>query len=90
MTAPWIQYTVRNGDKEVRRAIRLTDPKAHAAALACTSEDMRLDIFGDSHEFTEGSDWDRVAGWSFHLDDLYRLGLDITIEALTDAEMAGK
>lgn len=83
----WVEYSARNGDKHVERAIRLTDHHAIQLALACSDPDVCLDIFGDAHEFTPGSEHARIAEWSFYLHDLYRLGLDITVRYVTDVEM---
>jgi len=84
----WVRYTATNGEHSIRRAVRLSDSNAIALALRCTDRDVCLDIFGDSHEFEIGSDWDRLAGWSFHIYDLHRLGVEITTQYLTDESMS--
>lgn len=86
----WVEYVARNGDKEIVRAIRLNDPHAIKVALMCGDPDVCLDIFSDAHEFVPGSDWHHVAGWSFYLHDLHRLGLDITVRYVTDADMSAR
>lgn len=86
----WVRYTARNGAREIKRSVRLSAVNVIAVALKCGDPDVCLDIFGDSHEFEPGSDWDRLAGWSFHLYDLHRLGVDIVVEYLTDAESSAE
>jgi len=88
----WVEYSARNGngDKHVERAIYLNDPNALALALKCSDPDVCLDIFGDAHEFTPGSDFERVASWSFYLHDLYRLGLDIVVRYVSDVDMSAR
>lgn len=81
-----VKYIARNGDRTVERAVHLEFDEHVEVALDLTDEDACDDLFDSGDDYDAGNEdaiaveWRNLLRWALVLNDLYRLGLDVTIE----------